>query len=315
MEVQVLRRMVLTALLLVGSHRAWAGEREMIVNSVPIGAHVEFGGSEIGVTPVVMTLPTAFFQAPMTIWARHLSTPLKLTFSLSGYQTKTVELGDGPNNWSSLNGSNHFDYYLLHPSYTITLDRVPPPPTTPTATSASDAVAVANALEKLAKLREQGLLTDAEFQSQKKALLGIPASPNQEPANSSQIDPVHFCSQLLEATDTTHKLDTSSSPLLTGAHGPIVRCLWKTPAPGVQSMSFYVQCELPTTAAACQAIGATTGYAGDDPHIACRTTLGSDLAYVFDNKCVAFLSAAGEQATVDPIAARVIAAFIVQHSR
>ncbi|HEV7508973.1 MAG TPA: SHOCT domain-containing protein [Thermoanaerobaculia bacterium] len=279
----------------------------MTVDTVPSSAHVEFGGSEIGVTPLRMNLPTAFFQPPMTIWARHLSAPLKLRLTLAGYVTKTVELGEGPNSWVSLNGANHFDYYLLKLAYTIKLD-------SETATPSNDAVAVATALEKLAQLRDKSVLTEEEFQKQKRRLLGeTVSSPSTSASAPPTIDATHFCANLLVASTDGHKLDTLSSPLLPGATGPIVRCLWKQPAPNVPSLSFYVQCGLHDGPAACSMLGAQR-VPSDAPEIICRATLQLESDYVFKNGCVATTSGSGDPGSASSLVEHVVREFILRHS-
>jgi len=291
-----------------------AGEREMALDTIPAGATVELGGSAIGTTPLRMVFPTAYFQPPNTIWARHLGAPLKITLLLSGYLTKTVEIGDGPRSWASLNGANHFDYYLLRPAYTIKLDPVtsavgasPASNATNESSTTNEILAMATALEKLAQLRDQGILTAGEFEAKKRQLLGTQPAPTER-----HIDPLRLCSNLLGAMDHEHKLDTTSSPLLPTASGPIVRCLWRAPDPVVSLLTFYVQCGIPNTKSSCSSISGEK-VLGDDPALSCHALLGTDLVYIFENGCVALASASGDQAKALALVQQVVQAFIINH--
>jgi len=154
---------------------AYAGEVPMKLDSAPSGATVEVGGSTVGTTPLTLRYPTSYFKAPKTVWARHLSAPLVFILRKPGFVEKRVELGQGPNSWVSLDGSNRFDYYLLRNSYTIQLEvqqETPP----------AGGLSYLDELRELAKLREEGIISDAEFAEKKAVLLGLGATAPEMPA-------------------------------------------------------------------------------------------------------------------------------------
>lgn len=150
--------------------RVSAGDLPLVIRSSPSGASVEIGGALHGSTPLTLTYPTGHFKAPATIWARHLSEPIEVTLRLIGYKPRVVKLGDGPNYWSSINGANHFTYYLLRPEYSIELE-----PALRTASadgqSPSNDIAYVEELRALARLREEGVLSDEEFERSKREIL------------------------------------------------------------------------------------------------------------------------------------------------
>jgi hypothetical protein len=267
-------------------------------------AKVELGGSYIGVTPLRLNYPTAYFQAPMTVWARHLSAPLRFTFALHGYATKTVDLGDGPNSWTSLNGRNRFDYYLLQHHYVIELEAPP-------SSAINDVLAAATALEKLAQLREQGILTSEEFEAKKRLVLGQDSSSDSSSLHSAitrSTDPVSFCGKLLAISSSLHKLDGSSSPIVPTPSGPIVRCLWLKPDVGVGSLTFYVQCGISDRQSACAALTVSEAQS-EEAQVACQGSIGSDTASIMRNGCAALASASGEPAATHPLLAKLMATF------
>jgi Short C-terminal domain len=281
-----------------------AGEVEMTLDTMPTGARVELGGGYIGVTPLRLNYPTAYFQTPMTIWARHLSAPLRFTFTSHGYATKTVDLGDGPNSWTSLNGRNRFDYYLLHRQYVIELEAA-------SSTAATEVLVAATALEKLAQLRDQGILTAEEFEVKKRLVLGQDSSvepPSLNLAITGSTDPTTFCRHLLPTPSSLHKLDLSSSPIVPTANGPIVRCLWMKPDVGVASATFYVQCGISDRQSACAALAPPATYSEDAP-VTCQGSDGSRATAILRNGCVALASASGEPATSHALLLMLLATF------
>lgn len=293
----------LLLVMLTRSLQVAAGELEVTLDTMPTGAKVELGGSYIGVTPLRLNYPTAYFQAPMTVWARHLSAPLRFTFELHGYATKTVDLGDGPNSWVSLNGRNRFDYYLLQRHYVIELEAV-------TSSAATEVLAAATALEKLAQLRDQGILTPEEFEAKKRLVLGQDSSPDSpflHKAITMSTDPESFCGKLLAISSSLHKLDSSSSPIVPTASGPIVRCLWLKPD-GVDSLSFYVQCGISDRQSACAALTVPETHS-EESQVACRGSIGSDTASILRNGCAALASASGEPAATHRLLAKLMATF------
>jgi hypothetical protein len=295
---------LLLLFMLTFSLKLSAGELELILDTIPAGANVQLGGSLIGVTPLQLKYPTAYFQAPMTIWARHLGAPLKFTFELKGYATKTVELGDGPNSWTSLNGRNNFDYYLLHRSYAITLEAVP-------STPVADVLAAATVLEKLAQLRDQGILTPEEFEAKKRLVLGqaTPTAPSAPyPPITGATDPVGVCGKLLAVPSSLHRLDPLSSPILSTATGPIVRCIWLKPNTYIASLTLYIQCGISDVQSACSALTGPEPRE-DNNQVVCQGSVGSDTAAILRNGCAALGSASGEPAAVHSLLAQLMATF------
>lgn len=228
--------------VLVSASIAGAGEQTMSLGSVPSGARVEMGGTEIGTTPLTLQFPTAYFQAPNTVWARHLSAPIVIVLKKSGYQDKRVELGQGPNSWVSINGATRFDYYLLKRSYMIELEKkeAPAPASTPS---------YVEELRSLVKLRAEGILSEEEFLARKRILLGLGSptpggsdepqpsatdSPISASVNGSLVskdgDPWIYSWELTVTNHTAGALTVDTEIQFRGADGAVVARL---PKPGL----------------------------------------------------------------------------------
>ena len=90
-----------------------------------------------------------------------------LTFSTGGIDTDNIPVLGG--NAISYKSSERAEVEQLRSTIQSLLAQSRPSSTTPSATPAS----AADEIEKLAKLRDQGILTPAEFDAKKKSLLGL----------------------------------------------------------------------------------------------------------------------------------------------
>lgn len=251
---EILRRLLGSAVLVTAP--AFAAQETLTIQSAPPGAEVELGGKFVGLTPIALEYPASHFREPATVWGNYLGEPLKVTLRKDGYQTKMVELGDGPHTWTSLDGSNRFEYYLLDTSYTIELEEA-------AGVGGTQALAAAEAIRTLADLREDGLISDSEFEEKKAELLASISSRSSRRAQyrlSSDIDPNRLCPRLLSsdlpalkaARRAYHKLSASGSGTLhSEASGPVLTCVWTTPFDGIHSMRFEVQCGIENAGASC----------------------------------------------------------------
>ena len=133
---------VLFCLAVFGGHTAEAKPKmvELVLNSSPQGARIEFNGNTIGTTPYRISYPKNYFDGPRTIYSRYLNERIVVTLYKEGYQTKTVELTHGPLLWRSYDGTNTFDFYTLDYRYNITLVPISTPPSTPSTADPSDPV-------------------------------------------------------------------------------------------------------------------------------------------------------------------------------
>jgi S1-C subfamily serine protease len=83
------------------------------ITSKPSGAKVEIDGVAVGSTPFEKEYPGGYFRKTKTALGTRLEHGMVARISLSGYVTKEIRLTDGPNDWISLNGHHHGEYWLL----------------------------------------------------------------------------------------------------------------------------------------------------------------------------------------------------------
>ena len=83
------------------------------INSTPAGARVEINGVEVGVTPVEIKYPGGYFRRTKTVLGSRLGHALIARLSFAGYSIKEVVLTEGPEEWISLKGRNHGQYWLF----------------------------------------------------------------------------------------------------------------------------------------------------------------------------------------------------------
>lgn len=83
------------------------------ITSTPSGAKVEIDGVAEGTTPFEKDYPGGYFRRPKTVLSPRLEHPMVARISLDGYVTKEIKMTEGPNNWISLNGRNHGEYWIL----------------------------------------------------------------------------------------------------------------------------------------------------------------------------------------------------------
>jgi serine protease Do len=98
-------------LLLVCPARAHADKLQFTSN--PAGATVELDGVAIGMTPCEKEFPGGYFHRTKTSYGARLEHAMIARISLAGYATKELTLTEGPQNWLSLNGRSHGEYWLL----------------------------------------------------------------------------------------------------------------------------------------------------------------------------------------------------------
>lgn len=293
---------VVTLLVLLVSDSAKAGDLEVTINSIPPGARVESGGSDLGITPLKLTYPTAYFRAPQTVFARYLTAPLKFVLTKDGYEPKEVEIGD-PHRWVSLNGLNRFNYYLLKRSYVFKLDR-------PRNDSAADMLVAATALQKLAELRDAGILTEQEFQA-KKALLVTKGSPTSVSALllDESTHPAEFCTSLYPPPSAYHKIESGAASIVAGSSGPVAKCLWVQPEEGVASIKFYVQCGIADAPSSCETV-AQRDSSDQGGSLRClgKASDGDFLA-IYDNGCAVRTAASGEASIAESLVTKLLHSF------
>jgi len=145
------------------------GRKTVLIDSVPAGAEVMQGATRLGTTPLTLSYPITYFRPAEGVAARHLSDPLELEFKLDGYQDAVVKLGSGPYTWRNSYGIPFYDFWLLEFDYKI--------PLRPAASSpaAIPGLSYIDELERLAKLRGAGVLTEEEFQLKKREALSRPS--------------------------------------------------------------------------------------------------------------------------------------------
>jgi hypothetical protein len=235
---------------LLGTLPSAAGELDVRVETAPPGATIEHAGRVLGRTPLTLKYPTGYFQTRASVWGAYLGAPLEFTFTLVGYQPKTVKLGRGPFPWRNLYGVIRYEYYLLDRSYLITLlpqeaDRVAP---------ATDEV---SQLERLAALRDQGALTEEEFQTAKGRVLAVPQVPSVtvaeqvgQPRNQlDEKDPRGFCWRLIANAFIGSELAEPRVPVrqestaVDGSDRQVsISCTWELLVPRPAILSVAITC-------------------------------------------------------------------------
>ena len=83
------------------------------ITSNPPGATVEINGVRVGTTPYEEDVPGGYFHKTKTAFGRRLEHPMVVRISLAGYDTREIDLTEGPMNWVSLKGHSHGEYWLL----------------------------------------------------------------------------------------------------------------------------------------------------------------------------------------------------------
>lgn len=127
--------------LLVVGHPAYGKELDLVVDTVPSGARIEWKGNTIGTTPFRTFYPERYFSSPKTVFARVLGESMVVTLYKQGYRPKQVELTHGP--FLHKRGS----YYLLERVYTIQLEPIVEQP--PIATGTKRAISFGTAFHSV----------------------------------------------------------------------------------------------------------------------------------------------------------------------
>jgi len=108
-----LRPRALIALIILLFLASSAHAEKLRITSKPPGATVQINGVEVGTTPLEKDYPGGYFRKTKTAIGAHLEHQLVARLSLAGYATKEIVLSEGPMEWSSLNGKNRHQYWLL----------------------------------------------------------------------------------------------------------------------------------------------------------------------------------------------------------
>jgi S1-C subfamily serine protease len=99
--------------LLIVALPAFAGEKQVHVDSIPEGAQVEVNGSVTCTTPCVIDVPDYYFGKKRTAFSNHGIEPIRVRLTKEGYVPKSADLTTGPIPWKNLYGNNLYDYYLM----------------------------------------------------------------------------------------------------------------------------------------------------------------------------------------------------------
>jgi len=298
-------RVAMVALLGLVPGLARAEERAVLFDSWPRGATVEIAGKPVGVTPLVRRFEEGFFKKPGTVWNRYLANPPAFALRLEGHALVEGSLGDGPFTWVSMNGANRFDYYVMRPAVFGILSEQPDSKPVP-APPPSDPVATVEALERLASLREQGVLTTDEFEKQKARILDAEppavapepapaASPVSEVASGFRIsedsDATQLCARLWPfhaQVEKGAKLQARIAPLgrvLETTEAPLLSCFWSAPFPGIVAVRAFVECGPKDVEAACGMVKEQLTLDTPVPTV-CTGRAGNDFVAVLSSGCV-----------------------------
>lgn len=309
------------ALLGLVPEAAQAEERAVLFDSWPRGATVEIAGKPVGVTPLVRRFDEGFFKKPGTVWNRYLANPPAFALRLEGHALVEGSLGDGPFTWVSINGANRFDYYVMrHAVFGILSEQSDSEPVP--ASPPSDPVATVAALERLASLKEQGVLTADEFEQQKARILAVeppaiapePASAAAPPSEmapgfriSEDSDATQLCAKLWPfhtLVEKGAKLQARIAPLgrvLETAEAPLLSCFWSAPFPGIVAVRAFVECGPKDAEAVCGTVKEQLTLETPVPTV-CSGRAGNDFVAVLPSGCV--LRAGGgvsPQADAEPL--------------
>lgn len=117
------------------------------LDTIPKGATVEINRSVTCTTPCLIQVPDYYFGAKRTAFSKHGIEPIVARFTKQGYLAREQNLTVGPILWTSLNGVNHFEYFLVtQVNFNIQLEpeaQFFPQPAVTTPTPAPTSVAVA----------------------------------------------------------------------------------------------------------------------------------------------------------------------------
>ena len=95
------------------------------INSVPPGAQIEINGVYLADTPFTWKIGRWALHQPKYIFSKYLNESITMRISKAGFVTKEILITRGPLTWSSLNGQNHFTYYVIYPTpFNFILDTI-----------------------------------------------------------------------------------------------------------------------------------------------------------------------------------------------
>ncbi len=150
------RLMSWALLCLLATAVAFAGDKQVRLDTTPSAAQVEVNGSITCTTPCVLKVPSYYFGKKRTAFSAHGMEPIRIRLTKSGYVPKTVDLTIGPIHWKNLYGNNLYDYYLVTAEeYKFRLDPVQDliPETPPAgAVLVADHAAAAPSTEEMVRL-------------------------------------------------------------------------------------------------------------------------------------------------------------------
>ena len=112
---------LLIFVLFPGAMRA----EKLRITSKPPGATVQINGVQVGTIPLEIKYPGGYFHRTKTAISAHLEHQLVARLSLNGYAAKEIVLSEGPMEWSSRNGKNRHQYWLLKSKqFDVTLELI-----------------------------------------------------------------------------------------------------------------------------------------------------------------------------------------------
>lgn len=126
--------------------QSYAKPKPVKLDTIPEGATVEINGSVTCTTPCFIQVPDYYFGAKRTAFSRRGIEPIVARFTKQGYLPREQKLTVGPILWTSLNGVNHFEYFLVtQVNFNVQLEPeaqfFPQPTVTPAPRSTTVAVA------------------------------------------------------------------------------------------------------------------------------------------------------------------------------
>jgi S1-C subfamily serine protease len=120
-----IRRRALLALFACALFAFSVHATKLRITSKPPGATVQINGVTVGTTPFEKDFPGGYFHKPRTALSSRLEHHLVARLTLPGYATREIVLSEGPMEWSSLNGRNRHQYWLIKSDrFEVTFDLI-----------------------------------------------------------------------------------------------------------------------------------------------------------------------------------------------
>jgi S1-C subfamily serine protease len=94
------------------------------ITSQPSGAMVEIDGNKVGTTPYEVEIPGGYLHGSKTVFGQLLRRQMHLRLTLEGYLPADMDLANGPQRWTALNGTDHGEFWLLKTdTFNVNLDK------------------------------------------------------------------------------------------------------------------------------------------------------------------------------------------------